>query len=237
MNKKKKIAALILCGEKKKRLGSKFKNTNKSLIKIKGETLISRNINYLIKNQITKIFVVTGHAHQKVEKEVIKNFKKKIFLNFTGINSSIDKRISKTIKFIDTFDYVLIMNGDSLYKFNLKKIFRETFLKNIDCSFVSTSKIIKYGFLKVKQNNKIVSFVKNQKFNNFVNSNNHFFYTGMCLIKKNLLKKNIKNIKKDFETELFNKIIKKNNVKVFLDKGEFQDFNNIEDIQNLKISF
>ena len=41
----------------------------------------------------------------------------------------------------------------------------------------------------------------------------------------------------DFETELFNKIIKKNNVKVFLDKGEFQDFNNIEDIQNLKISF
>ncbi len=237
MYKKNKIAAIILCGGKGTRLGPKFKNTNKSLIKIQGKTLVSRNINYLNKNEVSNIFVLTGHAHKKVEKEVIKNFKEKIFLNFTGINSSIVKRISKTIKFIDMFDYILIMNGDSLYKFNLKKIFHQTFLKNIDCSFVSTSKIIKYGFLKVKQNNKVVSFVKNQKFYNFLNSNNHFFYTGMCLIKKNLLKKNIKNIKKDFEIELFNKIIKKNNVKVFLDKGEFQDFNNIEDIQNLKISF
>jgi NDP-sugar pyrophosphorylase family protein len=237
MDKKNKIAAIILCGGKGTRLGLKFKNTNKSLIKIKGKTLVSRNINYLIKNQINKIFVLTGHAHQKVEKEVIKNFKKKIFLNFTGINSSIVKRISKTIKFIDTFDYILIMNGDSLYKFNLKKIIKKTFLKDIDCSFVSTAKIIKYGFLKVKQNNKIVSFVKNQRFDTFSNSSNHLFYTGMCLIKKNLLKKNIKSIKKDFEIELFNKIIKKNKVKVFLDKGEFKDFNHIEDIKDLKISF
>jgi NDP-sugar pyrophosphorylase family protein len=59
----------------------------------------------------------------------------------------------------------------------------------------------------------------------------------MFLIKKNLLKKNIKSIKKNFEIEFFNKIIKKNKVNVFFDKGKFQDFNNIEDIQDLKISF
>lgn len=237
MYKKNKIATLILCGGKGTRLGPQFRNTNKSLIKINGKTLVSKNINYLIKNKITNIFVLTGHAHKKVEREVIKNFKKKIFLNFTGINSSIVKRISKTIKFIDTFDYILIMNGDSLYKFNLKKILKKTIFNNLDCSFVSTSKIIKYGFLKVKLDNKIVSFAKNQKFDNFQNSSKHYFYTGMCLIKTNLLKKNIKNIKKDFEIELFNKIIKKNNVKVFFDKGEFKDFNNIEDIKDLKISF
>ncbi|MDC3382929.1 sugar phosphate nucleotidyltransferase, partial [Candidatus Pelagibacter sp.] len=165
---KKRIAAIILCGGKGTRLGQKFKNTNKSLIKVEGKTLVSRNINYLRKNQISNIFVVTGHAHQKVEKEVIKNFKNKIFLNFTGINSSIVERIRKTIKLIDTFDYILIMNGDSLYKFNLKKIFQTTLIKNIDCSFVSTAKVIKYGFLKVGNNNKLVSFVKNQKFNNFL---------------------------------------------------------------------
>lgn len=234
---KKSIAAIILCGGKGTRLGHKFKNTNKSLIKIKGKTLISKNINYLMKNKISNIFVVTGHAHQKVEKEVVKNFNNKIFLNYTGINSSILERINKTIKFIDTFDYILIMNGDSLYKFDLKNIFKTTLTKNIDCSFVSTVKLIKYGFLKVVNNNKLVSFVKNQKFSNFLNSHNHFFYTGMFLIKKNLLKKNLKNISKDFELELFNKIIKKNKVKVFFDKGKFLDFNNIEDIQDLKISF
>ena len=41
-----KLAVLILCGGKGTRLGTKFKNTNKSLIKVNGKTLISTNINY-----------------------------------------------------------------------------------------------------------------------------------------------------------------------------------------------
>tara|TARA_A100001015_G_C14999602_1_gene717847 strand:- start:1338 stop:2060 length:723 start_codon:yes stop_codon:yes gene_type:complete len=235
-----KIATLILCGGKGKRLGQKFKNTNKSLIKVKGDTLISKNINYLFKNKIKNIFVITGHAHKKVEKEVIRNFNNKVLLNFTGINSSIAKRISKTLKYIDLYDYVLIMNGDSLYNFKLNKICKTTLIKDIDCSFISTTKVIKYGFLKVQKNNKLVSFLKNQKFNNFYNSKKHYFYTGMFLIKKDLLKEYIKNLKdfnKDFEIEIFNKIIKNNKSRLFFDEGEFQDFNNIEDIQNLKISF
>ena len=52
---KKRIAAIILCGGKGTRLGQKFKNTNKSLIKVEGKTLVSRNINYLRKNQISNI--------------------------------------------------------------------------------------------------------------------------------------------------------------------------------------
>ena len=43
------LAVLILCGGKGTRLGAKFKDTNKSLIKIDNKTLISRNINYLFK--------------------------------------------------------------------------------------------------------------------------------------------------------------------------------------------
>lgn len=74
-----KLAVLILCGGKGTRLGTKFKNTNKSLIKVNGKTLISTNINYLFKQKFRNIFVVTGHAHKKVEKEVSKNLKKKYF--------------------------------------------------------------------------------------------------------------------------------------------------------------
>ena len=64
-----KLAVLILCGGKGTRLGTKFKNTNKSLITIENKTLISTNIDYLFKQKFYDIFVVTGHAHKKVEKE------------------------------------------------------------------------------------------------------------------------------------------------------------------------
>ena len=232
-----KVAALILCGGKGTRLGPNFKNTNKSLIKINNKTLISTNIDYLLKKKIFNIFVLTGHAHKKVENEVEKKYKKKIHLYFTGLNSSITARIKKTLKILKEFEYVLIINGDSIYKFNLRKILTETIKNNIDCSFVCTSKIIKYGFLQIDHNKKIISFRKNQKFTSFHNSKNYFFYSGMCLIKKELLKKNLKIIKKDFELKLFNKIIKKSKTKVFFDNNKFKDFNNIEDIKNLEKSF
>ena len=229
-----KLAIIILCGGKGTRLGTKFKNTNKSLIKIDNKTLISRNINYLFKQKFSNIFIVTGHAHKKVEKEVNKKFKKKVFLNFTGLNSSIALRVKKTLKLLDKFQYVLIMNGDSLYNFNLQKIFYETFKKSIDCSFICTSKIIKYGFLKVNREKRIKSFTKNEKISHFSNKDNHLFYSGVCFINKELLKKNLHKIQKNFELNLFNKLIRRNKTKVFFDKGEFRDFNHLEDIYGLK---
>jgi D-glycero-alpha-D-manno-heptose 1-phosphate guanylyltransferase len=229
-----KLAVLILCGGKGTRLGINFKNNNKSLIKVNNQTLISININYLFKQKFSNIFVLTGHAHKKVEKEVNKKFKKKVYLNFTGLNSNITLRIKKTLKLLNEFQYVLIMNGDSLYNFNLKKIFYETFKKNIDCSFICTSKIIKYGFLRIDHKKAVKSFSKNPKISNFSNNENYLFYPGICFIKKELLKKNINKIKKNFELNLFNKFIRKNKTKVFFDNGKFQDFNNLEDIQGLK---
>ena len=229
-----KVAVLILCGGKGTRLGAKFKNNNKSLIKIQDKTLISRNINYLFKQNFFNIFVLTGHAYKKVEKEVKKKFKKKVFLNYTGINCSIALRIKKTLKFLDKFQYLLIMNGDSLYKFNLKKIFYETFSKNIDCSFICTPKTIKYGFLKINSKKEIKSFTKNERFSIFSNKNEHLFYSGVFFVKNKLLKKNLKKNKKDFELNLFNKFIRNHKTKVFLDNRGFKDFNNLEDIQDLK---
>ena len=230
---KNKLAVLILCGGKGTRLGVKFKNSNKSLIKINNKTLISTNIEYLFNQKFKNIFVITGHSYRKVHKEVNKKYKNKVFLNFTGLNSSIALRIKKTLKILNNYQYILIMNGDSLYKFNLKKIYNETFKKNIDVSFICTSKIIKYGFIKLNKKNKILSFTKNEKISYFSNNYNHLFYSGVCFIKKELLIKNLKKIKKNFELNLFNKLIKKNKSKVFFDKGDFRDFNNLEDIQGL----
>jgi NDP-sugar pyrophosphorylase family protein len=229
-----KVAVLLLCGGRGTRLGPDFKNTNKSLIRIKNKTLISSNIDYLLKQKFENIFVLTGHAYKKVEQEVKSKFKRKVILNFTGLNTSIAMRIEKTLKFLDKFQYVLIMNGDSIYKFNLNKIFYQTCKKNIDCSLVCTSKIIKYGFVELNKKKMVKSFVKNIEFYNFFNKRSYLFYSGLCFVNIKLLKKNLKGIKKNFEINLFNKLIKKNKTEVFFDKAEFRDFNNIDDIMDLK---
>jgi NDP-sugar pyrophosphorylase family protein len=229
-----KVGVLILCGGKGTRLGVNFRNNNKSLIKIENQTLLSRNINYLFKQKFSNIFVVTGHAHKKVEKEVKKNFKNKVYLIFTGLNSNITLRIKKTLKLLDRFQYVLIMNGDSIYNFNLKKIFYETVKKNIDCSFICTSKNIKYGFLNINHKKELKSFVKNPRISYFSNKENYLFYPGIFFVKKGLLEDNIIKIKKNFELNLFNKFIRRNKTKFFFDQGKFQDFNNLEDIPGLK---
>ena len=65
---------------------------------------------------------------------------------------------------------------------------------------------------------------------NFINKDNHLFYSGVCIINKELLKKNLNIVKKNFELNLFNRLIRQNKTKIFFDKGEFRDFNNLEDI-------
>ena len=127
----------------------------------------------------------------------------------------------------NSFNTVFETNRDLEY-------FKHKYKKSIDCSFICTSKIIKYGFLKVNREKRIKSFTKNEKISHFSNKDNHLFYSGVCFINKELLKKNLHKIQKNFELNLFNTLIRKNKTKVFFDKGEFRDFNNLEDIYGLK---
>ena len=88
--------------------------------------------------------------------------------------------------------------------------------------------------MKINSKKEIKSFTKNERFSIFSNKNEHLFYSGVFFVKNKLLKKNLKKNKKDFELNLFNKFIRNHKTKVFLDNRGFKDFNNLEDIQDLK---
>ena len=137
---------------------------------------------------------------------MIKNYikKKKSFKKLdieiidTGIDSNIAKRIEKIKKKITT-KHFLLLNGDAIFNFNVKKIFDLHFNNNKNITFIGSQTQLPYGVIGVI-NNKVKSFERNITFNAVLKKNLRYFkgylYSGMSIINSNLLKLNFKHFEK-----------------------------------------
>ena len=129
------------------------------------------------------------------------------------------------------------MNGDSFYSFNLKKLINNQLInKKILINLVCTKLLLNYGFIEKNKKNRKINFkYKSNYFKYFqTNSNNkNYFYSGLCAINKNFLKKNINKLKINFEIELFNKASKINKLNYMYDDNFFFQVNNQEDLKNI----
>tara|TARA_Y100001970_G_C14259135_1_gene878168 strand:- start:4170 stop:4898 length:729 start_codon:yes stop_codon:yes gene_type:complete len=233
----KNVCAIILCGGKGTRLGSVGKKINKTLIKYKGNPLIYHIIKYLYKFKINKILIPYGYRGEDIKKYIFKKFNSKKILPFNaGVNTSIDKRIKKSLSFIEkNYEYVIILNGDSFYNFNLNKVLNSKIIKKKTLiNLVCTKLPLSYGFVE-KKNNKIDFVYKRKFFQYFLDSNSikNYFYSGICIINKEFLKKNINKIKKNFEVELFNKASKLNKLDYIYDNNSFFQINYLKDLKSL----
>lgn len=237
------VSVIILCGGRGTRLGNLGLKINKTMLPFKGKPIIYHILKYLFKFQIDQIIIPYGYKGLMIKKYVNKKFKKeKINFFNAGKNTSIINRIKKSIKFIEKKKkIIIIMNGDSIYKFNLKKLinkknFNNKTLANLVCTNISFN----FGFIKENKRNKNIEF--NYKKGNFKllydnSDNKNYFYSGMCAIDKNYLIKNINNLKKNFEVELFNKISKLGKLKYIFDNNLFLQVNTMEDLKNLNAKY
>ena len=117
--------AVILCGGKGTRLGLLGETIPKSLIKIQGFPIIWYILNILKKNSFNHFILPVGYKGKMIEKYIKKNkdFKKsEIDIIATGENSSIARRIFLIKKKIKSKNF-LLLNGDAIFDFNLKKMF------------------------------------------------------------------------------------------------------------------
>ena len=116
--------AIILCGGKGSRLGPLGKKKNKTLIKYNGYPLIHHLIKYLQKYSVGKIIIPLGYDGMEIKKYLNKNFKLKELISFNaGLNTNIINRVKKSLIYIDKkIDNIILLNGDSFYKFDLAKL-------------------------------------------------------------------------------------------------------------------
>lgn len=228
--------AIILCGGKGTRLGKNSIKSNKTLLKYKGKPLIHHIIYFLLKNNINKIIIPYGYKGKDVDNYIKKHFKSnKSIISFNaGVNTSREERLKKASKFINNnCKKIIILNGDSFYKFKLNKIINK-FKKNT-VNLICTKITLRFGFIiQNTLNNKIKFKYGNTSFRHFSNNskNINYFYSGLSIIDTKFFFKNISYFKNSFEDYLFNKAAQKKQLGFIFDNNLFFQVNTQEDLKN-----
>ena len=238
LNNEKTRTAVILCGGRGTRLGLITKKIPKSLVEIQGKPIIWYILKILKKNKFNHFILPIGYKGDQIRKYL----NKKIFKNFnleiisTGINTPIAKRIFLIKKYIKSENF-LLLNGDAIFDFNLDKIFKNH-IKNSNTfiTFLGSETNLPYGTL-VLNNGLVKNFKRNVIFNAVKiadkRNNTAHIYSGMAILKNKILNTNIKNFK-NFEINLYPKIIKKYKCKFQKFSGFWYSIDNNKDIKLLK---
>ncbi len=228
---------LILCGGKGTRLGAIGKKTPKTLIKVQGKPIIWYIIKILIKNGFNHFILPIGYKGVQIKKYFRNNKlfdNSKIELIDTGNNTTIAKRIFKVKKNIISNNFVLL-NGDAIFDFNIKKTFDNHQNKNIDATFIGCTTKLPFGII-AKRKNKIVDFIRDVQFNTvqkkFDKSFKGHVYSGISILKKKLLNKNFKNFK-NFEMLFYPPLIKKNKTAFEEINGFWHSIDNYKDVDDV----
>jgi glucose-1-phosphate cytidylyltransferase len=230
--------AVILCGGKGTRLGSLSKKTPKSLVKINNQPIIWFIIKNLIKNSFNHFILPVGYKGNLIKNYIKrqKEFKNlKIEIVNTGTNTHIAKRIFLIKKKIKSKNF-LLMNGDAIFDFNLKKMYEDHEKKLKHLTFLGCENQLAYGTVGVL-NNKIINFERNITFNSVKTRKNSMFtayvYSGMSIMSKSILKLNFKHFK-NFEKQLYPQVIKKYKCDLKEFNGFWHSVDNMKDIENTK---
>jgi glucose-1-phosphate cytidylyltransferase len=205
--------AIILCGGRGTRLGQLGKKIPKSLLEIQGKPIIWYIIKSLKKNSFNHFILPVGYKANMIKKYFKKNkeFKKiNIEIINTGKNTSISKRIFKIKKFIKSKN-IILLNGDGIFNFNLKKIYKNHEKVKNYITFLGSEAQLPYGIVGIK-NKKIVSFEREASFNAILsNKKNNFIghiYSGISILRKDLLNLHFKTFD-NFEKKFYPIVIKK----------------------------
>lgn len=215
---KKKITAVILCGGKGSRLGNIKKSNPKPLVKIQSKPIIWYIIKKLERSLVSQVILPLGFRGNKIRKYINREFKNsnlQIDLFNTGINSTISERLYFIRNYINSDDFILI-NGDTIFDFNISKIIQDHFLNKQSISMLACTPSYDYGII-FNDKDKVTGFKRNVRVKEMIalsnyNTKNGLIYSGMSIIKTNSLKKINFRKSKNFEEFFFNFLIKKNKV-------------------------
>ena len=151
-------SALILCGGKGKRLKKRVNNIPKILAKIADKPFIDYQIDWLEKQRIKKIYLLTKYKSSIIENYIHSNkskYNSKIIIikekEFLGTGGAIKNLLLKT----KLNEHCLVVNGDTY--FNIKKInyfYKFHFSNNNKITLGSSIKIdsSRYGTIKFNGN-------------------------------------------------------------------------------------
>ena len=229
--------AVILCGGKGSRLGSLGKKIPKTLVKVQNKEILWYIINFLKSSGFNNLVLPLGYKGDQIKRFLKKsnNFGISIQAVNTGINSNIGYRINKISKYLKDPNF-LLLNGDAIFDFDLRRIYEGHCKNNFAITFLSGEVTYPYGSIGIK-NNKVIDFSRNLVFDKLSTKGNSKYvaynYTGISMINTEVLKNYKKSFKKsdNFEQVFYPKVIKKFKTKLIKINGFWHSIDNIKDLK------
>lgn len=229
--------AVILCGGTGSRLGALGKRIPKTLVKAQGKEILWYILKVLKKNKFNHVILPIGYKGSLIKKFCKNNSKIIDLIDIinTGVKSNIGKRIFK-IKDKIKSDNFLLLNGDAIFNFNLKKVFNNHNRTKTDLTFITGEITYPYGTVGFRKN-KVIDFNRNIVYDAIKIRKKldytAFNYTGMSIINKKKLVKysNVYKNSGNFEVDFFPYCIKRNKTNMIKLNGFWHSIDNLKDIK------
>ena len=210
------MQAIILCGGQGTRLRSVIGEKQKTMTEVNNEPFLVNIIKYLKTYKITNVIFATGYKSHEVRQYFGEKYFFGVEVNYAeekialGTGGAIRNCLDKM-----KYDYVLVLNGDTLFEANLYKL-EENFLKlnadmSIACKEVNDKS--RYGTIKIdysgtksngdKEHGVIVSF--DEKVNSTNNDKDLYINGGIYIIRKSLIEAIPSGVKSSLEKDLIPK--------------------------------
>lgn len=224
------MQALILAGGKGERMFPLTKKIPKVFLPIAGKPFLEYQINFFKREGINDFILATGYQAKQIKDYFDDGRKFGVKIIYSKQKKPLDtggaiKNAQRLIKNKN----ILILNGDTFLKFNLRKMlnFHKRIKQPITITVIKLKKTNRFGQVMINKKNIITKFKEKDK-----KAKEGFINAGVYIFQKRVLREFPKNQKISLEREIFPKFI--NKISAFKVRGYFVDIGTPEDYKKAK---
>lgn len=224
------MEAIVLAGGFGTRLQSVVRDVPKPMADIVGKPFLVYILEYLLKNNITKVVLSVGYKKELIKKYFGVKYKE---LNIVYSSEEVPLGTGGAIKQALTFTHgrnIIVLNGDTLFEVNLNNLMQNHIEKNADIT-LALKKMYdfdRYGKVLL-QKNRIMGFTEKE----FTSSG--FINGGVYIIQRELFKRYKRKF--SFEHDFLEANFLQLNIFGFIESNYFIDIGIPEDYQKAIYDF
>ena len=224
--------AIILAGGLGTRLKEVVNDVPKVMAPVNGRPFLEYVLDYLERNIFNHVVLSVGYKYEVIKKHFGNRYKS-IEIDYAIEDEPLGTGggIKKSFEFIKGFR-ALVLNGDTMFRIDMNKIFGFHFSKSADFSIVlrEVDNVSRYGSVELDENQRVVRFNEKGEQTGKGNING-----GIYLINKKFFEKNKFADKFSLEKDCFEKLYKTHPFygivckQYFLDIGIPEDYKTAQD--------
>jgi glucose-1-phosphate cytidylyltransferase len=235
-------SALILCGGRATRMGSRAAHLPKALLSVHGKPILWYIVGRLYRAGIRHFIFPIGHRGQDIVEWIGKLSAPdcKFEAIDTGANTEVGRRLAMVRHLLPDNESFMLANGDALFDFDIERMIAEHEAGGHLATLATSPVISQFGLL-IESGGRIMDFSRDSHIQSISTSEHGetttgYVYAGIAALRTDALdSEDIENAL-DFEIELFRGMIGRNSLRRFAIKGYWHAIDTPKDLDLINAS-